>query len=800
MGRKITVAVSTLNQWALDFEGNLARILQSIMEAKDMGASYRTGPELEVSGYSCEDHFREPDTYLHSWEVLLEIMMSPICEHMLIDVGMPVMHRNVAYNCRVAFFNRKILLIRPKMSNCDDGNYRETRWFTPWTKALQTEDFYLPRMISQHTGQDTVPFGDAVIATRDTCIGYEICEELWNVKSKHIDMSLSGVEIIVNSSGSYMELRKAHITTDLIRNASFKAGGAYLFSNLRGCDGQRVFFNGCSAIALNGEIIGRGKQFSLQDVEVTLATIDLEEIRAYRVAQRSRCSMAASAPTYPRINCDFEMSTHCDIFKTASTPMQWIYHTPEEEIAMGPACWLWDYLRRSGQGGFFLPLSGGVDSSSSATIVHSMCRMIVSAVQSGDPQVLHDIRKILADHEYTPDNPAALCNRLLVTCFMGSVNSSKETRRRASQLASQLGSYHIEISIDTAVNALLGIFNAVTGLTPRFRTQGGCARQNLALQNIQSRIRMVLAYIFAQLMLWVRNRPGGLLVLGSANVDESLRGYLTKYDCSSADVNPIGGISKTDLRRFLCYAKDKYNLPILESIIEAPPTAELEPLQDGQLMQTDEQDMGMTYAELSEYGRLRKQSCCGPYSMFCRLVATWKGDLSPKEVADKVKHFFRCYAINRHKMTVLTPSVHAESYSPDDNRFDHRPFLYRANWSWQFKAIDDEVDKLQPIYTPSTSAHARPSTDDLLSSQESTHRSSSHHHHHHHHHQHQQSDSKHSSPLSTSSVDVATASTATPLGTAPSGSLGALGKKSSGYAKVHVNVLGKIKDRTGIPV
>jgi len=33
--------------------------------------------------------------------------------------------------------------------------------------------------------------------------------------------------------------------------------------------------------------------------------------------------------------------------------------------------------------------------------------------------------------------------------------------------------------------------------------------------------------------------------LGSANVDEGLRGYLTKYDCSSADVNPIGKRSST---------------------------------------------------------------------------------------------------------------------------------------------------------------------------------------------------------------------------------------------------------------
>lgn len=56
-----------------------------------------------------------------------------------------------------------------------------------------------------------------------------------------------------------------------------------------------------------------------------------------------------------------------------------------------------------------------------------------------------------------------------------------------------------------------------------------------------------------------------------------------------------------------------------------------------------------------------------------------------------MKHFYRCYAINRHKMTILTPSCHAETYSPDDNRFDHRPFLYNHSWKWQFAAIDEQV-------------------------------------------------------------------------------------------------------------
>jgi NAD+ synthase (glutamine-hydrolysing) len=40
----------------------------------------------------------------------------------------------------------------------------------------------------------------------------------------------------------------------------------------------------------------------------------------------------------------------------------------------------------------------------------------------------------------------------------------------------------------------------------------------------------------------------------------------------------------------------------------------------------------MTYEELSVYGRLRKQSCCGPYSMFCKLVHMWKDKFSPEEV------------------------------------------------------------------------------------------------------------------------------------------------------------------------
>lgn len=65
---------SQLHQWALDFtvsvgliacnlrsdiKGNYERILKSIEIAKSRGASLRVGPELEIPGYGCLDHFLE---------------------------------------------------------------------------------------------------------------------------------------------------------------------------------------------------------------------------------------------------------------------------------------------------------------------------------------------------------------------------------------------------------------------------------------------------------------------------------------------------------------------------------------------------------------------------------------------------------------------------------------------------------------------------------------------------------------------------------------------------------------------
>ena len=92
-------------------------------------------------------------------------------------------------------------------------------------------------------------------------------------------------------------------------------------------------------IATNGRIIAQGSQFSLNDVEVVSATIDIEDVRAHR-AKSSRSAQAAAAARYHRIEVPFALSggkfekvREGDMIGLDVKPLDVRFHTPEEEIA-----------------------------------------------------------------------------------------------------------------------------------------------------------------------------------------------------------------------------------------------------------------------------------------------------------------------------------------------------------------------------------------------------------------------------------------------------------------------------------
>lgn len=120
---------------------------------------------------------------------------------------------------------------------------------------------------------------------------------------------------------------------------------------------------------------------------------------------------------------------------------------------------------------------------------------------------------------------------------------------------------------------------------------------------------------------------------------------LISFKGSFCDLNPIGAISKTDLKRLIRYAQGAFELPILREFLDAIPTAELLPLDQQGVAQSDEVDMGVTYDELGDFGRLRKLDKLGPYSMWQNLCAEWaqKHDLdgqpmTPRKTYAKVRH------------------------------------------------------------------------------------------------------------------------------------------------------------------
>jgi NAD+ synthase len=119
------------------------------------------------------------------------------------------------------------------------------------------------------------------------------------------------------------------------------------------------------------------------------------------------------------------------------------------------------------------------------------------------------------------------------------------------------------------INEIVSIFRKKLG--------GDC---KIAEANLKPRIRMIINYYHANMM----NR----LVAGTGNKSELMIGYFTKYGDGGVDFLPIGDLYKTEVFELARY------LGVPEKIIKKKPSAGL------WVGQTDEGEIGMSYAELDE--------------------------------------------------------------------------------------------------------------------------------------------------------------------------------------------------------
>jgi NAD+ synthase len=104
---------------------------------------------------------------------------------------------------------------------------------------------------------------------------------------------------------------------------------------------------------------------------------------------------------------------------------------------------------------------------------------------------------------------------------------------------------------------------------------------DMATANMSARLRMITLYAVAA----SENR----LVAGTGNRSEAYMGYFTKWGDGAHDFNPIADLTVTEIYEFLRY------LGATEAILTKAPSAALF---DGQ---TDEDEMGITYARIDDY-------------------------------------------------------------------------------------------------------------------------------------------------------------------------------------------------------
>lgn len=111
-------------------------------------------------------------------------------------------------------------------------------------------------------------------------------------------------------------------------------GLAYIYANQKGCDGERTYYDGSSMIALNGDILALDSQFSLDEIEPVIAVFDLEDIRLARAKTQSIGAQSSAAPSYKRIQIDFNLSVNSA--KSSHVPSISLnpkFHSVEEEIS-----------------------------------------------------------------------------------------------------------------------------------------------------------------------------------------------------------------------------------------------------------------------------------------------------------------------------------------------------------------------------------------------------------------------------------------------------------------------------------
>ncbi|MEZ5246521.1 MAG: NAD+ synthase [Acidimicrobiales bacterium] len=508
----LRIAICQINPTVGDLDGNVALALAALAEAEEAGADVAVMPEMTITGYPPEDLVLKPG-FVADCRAALEKFAAQTgrCAAVIgfadgddepgraIQDVAGVDHFNGVWNAVAVCAEGRVFGTYHKRHLPNYDVFDELRHFRPGDEAL------------------------GLFEIAGVPVGVTLCEDSWIPDGPVTQLARGGARLVLNVNGSPFREGKQAVREQVITERVLESGVPVVYANLVGAQDELVFDGGSFVISEHRDgasVVARCNSFTegtdVFDIELPPVRTTMD---AYRVVH------VTPVPSAPRTPIPPPMVPRLDPLAE-----RW------EALVLATR----DYVRKSGFSQVCLGISGGVDSSLTATI----------AVDALGPDNVHGI-------------------------LLPSRYSSDHSLDDASALAANLGIATSTIPIEPAHAALTDM------LSPHL-ADGAIEVGDLTDQNLQARIRGVVWMAMANEHRW--------LVLTAGNKSEAAVGYSTLYGDTAGAYAVIKDVWKTTVyelgrwRNEVAIAETGSTV-IPEGVLTKAPSAELRP------GQTDDQSL-----------------------------------------------------------------------------------------------------------------------------------------------------------------------------------------------------------------
>lgn len=615
----IKVASAVPSVKVADCKYNVEQIEQQIILAEGQGVEIIVFPELSLTGYTCQDLFRQ-NLLLETTESAMLMLLDFTRQLNIISiVGLPIAVGDLLLNCAAIIQKGQILGIVAKEYLPNYNEFYEKRWFASVQDLRTTELRFAGNQIN-------LSFTPQIFVTCDGVrFGVEICEDVWAPTPPSNHLALAGADIIFNLSASDELIGKHDYLCKLLAQQSARTITGYVYSSAGfGESTQDVVYGGNALIFENGHLLQSGPRFAMTP-QMQVAQIDVERLRTERRGNT----------TY--VNAQRRMIGEDVIFKNAHSilPKDFVLERPVDAHPFIPSP---DMMEKSCEEILNIQVMG-----LAKRLVHTGCQKVVIGISGGLDSTL-----ALLVCAMTFDK-LGLNRSGIIGVTMPGFGTTDRTYTNAIKLMQSLRITIREISIAKSV-------------TQHFEDIGhDISVHDTTYENSQARER-------TQILMDVSNQEGGL-VIGTGDLSELALGWCT-YNGDHMSMYAVNAsIPKTliaCLVKFVAGTMDADTSATLHDVVDTPISPELVPAdEDGNIQQKTEDLVG-PYELHDFFLYYFMRHGFRPMKIFLLAQKAFEGQYEDDVIKHWLKTFFRRFFSQQFKRSCLPdgPKVGIISLSP----------------------------------------------------------------------------------------------------------------------------------------